>query len=180
MGLDPTAPAMTLLLVMLHTGTMFAVIVYFRNDWHKACFSSLQGAVRNGALLIYATAATGIVGLGLQEASRLPVAHNAPDFEIEHLFGNACLMAAALAVQLAGKRTLVFLRCLLPGCLAGSALDRLMCSRAFPRPCRILHDCGSALQARRSSALRRRILPVPHPLQCNETTGTGVPFVRRM
>ena len=30
MGLDPTTPAMTLLLlVMLHTGTMFAVIVYF-------------------------------------------------------------------------------------------------------------------------------------------------------
>jgi undecaprenyl-diphosphatase len=29
MGLDPTTPDMTLLLVMLHTGTMFAVIVYF-------------------------------------------------------------------------------------------------------------------------------------------------------
>jgi undecaprenyl-diphosphatase len=29
MGLAPSAPAMTLLLVMLHTGTMFAVIVYF-------------------------------------------------------------------------------------------------------------------------------------------------------
>ena len=27
MGLDPTSPEMTLLLVMLHTGTMFAVIV---------------------------------------------------------------------------------------------------------------------------------------------------------
>ena len=32
MGLDPSSPPMTLLLVMLHTGTMFAVIVYF---WHK-------------------------------------------------------------------------------------------------------------------------------------------------
>ena len=29
LGLDPTRPEMTLLLVMLHTGTMFAVIVYF-------------------------------------------------------------------------------------------------------------------------------------------------------
>lgn len=29
MGLDPTAPEMTLLLVMLHTGTMLAVILYF-------------------------------------------------------------------------------------------------------------------------------------------------------
>ena len=29
MGLDPSSPEMTLLLVMLHTGTMFAVIAYF-------------------------------------------------------------------------------------------------------------------------------------------------------
>ena len=28
MGLDPTTPEMTLLLVMLHTGTMFAVILF--------------------------------------------------------------------------------------------------------------------------------------------------------
>ena len=28
-ALDPTAPEMTLLLVMLHTGTMLAVIVFF-------------------------------------------------------------------------------------------------------------------------------------------------------
>jgi len=29
MGLDPSAAEMTLLLVMVHTGTMLAVIVYF-------------------------------------------------------------------------------------------------------------------------------------------------------
>ena len=29
LGLDPSSPQMTLLLVMLHAGTMFAVIVYF-------------------------------------------------------------------------------------------------------------------------------------------------------
>ena len=29
MGLDASSPQMTLMLVMLHTGTMFAVIVYF-------------------------------------------------------------------------------------------------------------------------------------------------------
>ena len=29
MALDPTTPEMTFLLVMLHTGTMFAVIAYF-------------------------------------------------------------------------------------------------------------------------------------------------------
>jgi undecaprenyl-diphosphatase len=40
MGLDPSSPQMTLLLVMLHTGTMFAVIAFFWNTWKKAYFSS--------------------------------------------------------------------------------------------------------------------------------------------
>ena len=31
---------MTLLLVMLHTGTMFAVIAYFWSTWKSAYFSS--------------------------------------------------------------------------------------------------------------------------------------------
>jgi undecaprenyl-diphosphatase len=97
MGLDPTAPSMTLLLVMLHTGTMFAVIVYFWRDWKTAYFSSIAGFKQNVALLFYATVATGIVGLGLREIIKAVVAHNSPDFEIESIFGNAHLMAAALA-----------------------------------------------------------------------------------
>ena len=36
LNLDPSAPDMTLLLVMLHTGTMFAVIVYFWRQWKRA------------------------------------------------------------------------------------------------------------------------------------------------
>ncbi len=40
MGLDPTKPEMTLLLVMLHTGTMFAVIFYFWKSWKESFFSS--------------------------------------------------------------------------------------------------------------------------------------------
>ena len=40
MGLDPTTPEMTLLLVMLHTGTMFAVIFYFWKSWKESFFSS--------------------------------------------------------------------------------------------------------------------------------------------
>ena len=38
MGMDPTSPAMTLLLVMLHTGTMFAVIAYFWKQWQATYF----------------------------------------------------------------------------------------------------------------------------------------------
>lgn len=97
MGLDPTAPPMTLLLVMLHTGTMFAVIAYFWEEWRAAYFSTVRTTLQNGAFLFYATAATGIVGLGLQAAIKFLVARNSPDFEIESLFGDARLMAAALA-----------------------------------------------------------------------------------
>ena len=43
LGLDPTRPEMTLLLVMLHTGTMFAVIVYFWNAWRASFFRSRPG-----------------------------------------------------------------------------------------------------------------------------------------
>ena len=97
MGLDPTAPAMTLLLVMLHTGTMFAVIAYFWKDWRLAYFSSMKVTLQNGAFLFYATVATGIVGLSLQAAIKYFVAENSRNFEIESLFGNSKLMAAALA-----------------------------------------------------------------------------------
>ena len=33
LGLDPTKPEMVLLLVMLHTGTMFSVIVFYWKSW---------------------------------------------------------------------------------------------------------------------------------------------------
>ncbi len=97
MGLDPTAPEMTLLLVMLHTGTMFAVIVYFWTSWRATYFSSLQGFRTHAAQLIVATAVTGVVGLALLQLIKRAFAGGADSFEVEHLFGNARLMAAALA-----------------------------------------------------------------------------------
>lgn len=97
MGLDPTLPQMTLLLVMLHTGTMFAVIVYFWRTWRASYFSSMAAFRANAVLLVAATALTGVVGLGLLHVIKHVFAGNAPDFEIEQLFGNARLMAGALA-----------------------------------------------------------------------------------
>jgi len=97
MGLDPTAPEMTLLLVMLHTGTMFAVIVYFWKAWREAYFSSAPAFRANALYVLTATALTGVVGLLLLQVIKRVVAGNSPDFEVEHLFGNARLMAAALA-----------------------------------------------------------------------------------
>ncbi len=97
LGLDPTAPQMTLLLVMLHTGTMFAVIAYFWRAWRDTYFSSWKAFRAIALRVILATALTGIVGLGLQAFIKHAFMAGASDFQIEDLFGNAKLMAAALA-----------------------------------------------------------------------------------
>src|ERR1700753_2544295 len=62
MGLDPSSPQMTLLLVMLHTGTMFAVIAYFWKTWKQEYFSSMGRFKQFANLVIWATILTGIVG----------------------------------------------------------------------------------------------------------------------
>ena len=70
MGLDPTSPEMTLLLVMLHTGTMFAVIVYFWKQWMKTYFQSAEAFKQIVILLFVATALTGVIGEGLDQSDR--------------------------------------------------------------------------------------------------------------
>jgi undecaprenyl-diphosphatase len=65
MGLDPTAPEMTLLLVMLHTGTMLAVIVYFWRSWRERYFATADAFRQFAKVVTVATALTGFVGLAL-------------------------------------------------------------------------------------------------------------------
>jgi len=60
--LDPSAPQMTLLLVMLHTGTMFAVIVYFWTQWKRAYFASGDAFKRFAIRAIWATLLTAVIG----------------------------------------------------------------------------------------------------------------------
>src|SRR5260221_10460879 len=62
MGLDPSSPEMTLLLVMLHTGTMVAVIWYFWKRWRRAFFQNPAAFKSSALMLVVATAITGIVG----------------------------------------------------------------------------------------------------------------------
>ena len=62
MGLDPLKPEMTLLLVMLHTGTMFAVIVYFWQAWKKSIFASREVFQQQALRLVVATMLTAAVG----------------------------------------------------------------------------------------------------------------------
>src|SRR4029077_11020258 len=98
MGLDPTLPEMTLLLVMLHTGTLFAVIVYFWKQWLSTYFQSADTFKRMVILLIVATALTGVIGEGLIKAIERFGFHGAKNAEVEQLFGRVDLIAPALAV----------------------------------------------------------------------------------
>ena len=109
MGLDPTAPEMTMLLVMLHTGTMFAVIVYFWRPWRDRYFGSMTAFWQFTKLVAVATALTGIIGLALMLFIERVVLRGSAHAEIEQLFGNVYVIAAGLAavgvmIILSGKR----------------------------------------------------------------------------
>src|SRR5271155_2629035 len=91
MGLDPTTPAMTFVLVMLHTGTMLAVIAYFWTSWRRRYFSSAAAFGAFARSVILATACTGIVGFGLIFFIEHAVLHGTVKAEVEQLFGNLTL-----------------------------------------------------------------------------------------
>jgi undecaprenyl-diphosphatase len=97
MGLDPSSPPMTLLLVMLHTGTMFAVIVYFWRQWRAAYFSSAEAFKTFAVLVVVATALTGVIGEGLIKLIESTKFKGVPHGEVEDLFGRLDLIAPALA-----------------------------------------------------------------------------------
>ena len=91
------AEKLTLLLVMLHTGTMFAVIVYFWRQWAQTYFSSADAFKRFLIRLIWATAITGIIGEGLIKLIEHTLFSGQPKAQIEDLFGRLDLVAPALA-----------------------------------------------------------------------------------
>jgi undecaprenyl-diphosphatase len=97
LGLDPSSPPMTLLLVMLHTGTMFAVIVYFWRQWRQAYFSSAMAFKSVALRLILATAITAVVGEIIIKIIEKTVLRGAAHSEIENLFSHLEFIAPALA-----------------------------------------------------------------------------------
>jgi undecaprenyl-diphosphatase len=97
MGLDPSSPPMTLLLVMLHTGTMFAVIAYFWKQWRATYFSSAAAFKAIVVRLVIATAITGILGEAIVKIMERTALRGVPHAEIEDLFGHLEFIAPALA-----------------------------------------------------------------------------------
>jgi undecaprenyl-diphosphatase len=97
MGMDPAAPETTLLLVMLHTGTMFAVIAYFWRRWQRAFFQS-AGDFKNFFVgLVVAIVMTGIVGGAITEGIEKVLLRDQPHAWVEQLFDRLDLISAALA-----------------------------------------------------------------------------------
>jgi len=108
LGLDPSSPEMTFLLVMLHTGTMFAVILYFWPRW-RARFLVSDFWRDVAKPLITATMATAVSGFALKHWIERYWLRGAPKQEVEALFSNLPLVALALAavgvlIVVAGKR----------------------------------------------------------------------------
>jgi undecaprenyl-diphosphatase len=97
MGLDPSAPQMTLILVMLHTGTMVAVILYFWNQWRKTFFQSAAAFKQFAWLIVLATALTGIIGEIIIKVLEKTFFRHVPHAEVEDLFSHLELIAPALA-----------------------------------------------------------------------------------
>lgn len=98
LGLDPSSPSATLLLVMLHTGTMFAVIVYFWRQWRDTYFESIATFKRFAGLVVLATALTGLIGEVIIKIVERTFFRGVPHAEIEDLFSHLELVAPALAL----------------------------------------------------------------------------------
>jgi undecaprenyl-diphosphatase len=96
MGLDPSSPEMTFLLVMLHTGTMFAVIVYFWNSWLAHYLSDASRLANAVTTILAATVVTLIVGFALKLIIEKVFMNGAAKAEVEELFAYLPLMGGGL------------------------------------------------------------------------------------
>jgi len=96
MKLDPSSPEMTFLLVMLHTGTMFAVIAYFWPAWKRTFFASTAQFTEKLQKVAAATFCTLLVGGVLILMIEKVVLGGGKKAEIEQLFSSLPLIAGAL------------------------------------------------------------------------------------
>lgn len=94
LGLDPSSPEMIFLLVMLHSGTMAAVIFYFWPKW-KALFKNSNDRKLLFTKVTLATILTTVTGLILKWLIEQYVLHGE---NIEALFRNLKLISASLFV----------------------------------------------------------------------------------
>jgi undecaprenyl-diphosphatase len=94
---DVSSPEMVMFLILLHTGTMFAVIVYFWKRWKRDYFASSAQFQWFAIQVILGTVCTVVVGFGLKVLIEKVFMRGQPHAEVENLFNNLPLMAGALA-----------------------------------------------------------------------------------
>ena len=97
LGLDPSSPPMTLLLVMLHTGTMLAVIAYFWSQWRDTYFRSGAAFRAFAVQVVIATFFTALIGEAIVKIIERTLWRNMAHAEIEDLFSHLEFIAPALA-----------------------------------------------------------------------------------
>lgn len=108
MKLDPTTPQMTFMIVMLHTGTMFSVLFYYRQRW-KNWFWNRDLSIRkhNWKLLCWATILTLAVGVIVKKLIEKFILGGGHGVEMEQLFGrldiiSICLFSVGLLIIFSG------------------------------------------------------------------------------
>src|SRR5579872_1131183 len=89
---------MTLLLVMLHSGTMLAVIAYYWRSWRASYFQGASAFKSFALQIVLATALTGIIGSALTLLIEKAAVAGLPGGQIEDLFSHLELIAPALAL----------------------------------------------------------------------------------
>jgi len=94
MGIDPSSPEMTFMLIMLHTGSLGAVIVYFWAAWRRSFFSDAGSARAVISHVAWATVVTLALGYALKVGIERMFLRGG---DVEGLFSNLPLIAAALA-----------------------------------------------------------------------------------
>lgn len=147
LGLDPSSAPMTLLLVMLHTGTMFAVIVYFWTQWRDTYFQSAASFKKFVGFVVLATALTGLVGETIIKVIERTVFRRFPHAQIEDLFSHLELVAPALA--------LVGILILVAGIAEKRSCARTLFAISWILPVWCHNLCGDALRG--SKVTRRNV-----------------------
>lgn len=92
-----STPNNALLLVLLHTGTMFAVIVYFWRRWAAEIFNSWEAFWQTVQLLFVSTLLSGLVFLPIDKLVQHVLSKGGQHAEIEALFNKLNWIAPALA-----------------------------------------------------------------------------------
>lgn len=98
MRLEPASPEMMFLMVMLHAGTMLAVIAYFWKSWERSFFSSKAAASGSIFRIAVASAVTVVITMILKTIIENTVLKGRPGAAIEDLSDRLYLIAADLAL----------------------------------------------------------------------------------